>query len=64
MDSEVREFRSCPSCGYRRGFHIFFKPVKDVHHLGLICPQCGQSYDFGLALKGLRSKAQRGSQFE
>jgi hypothetical protein len=60
----MSEFRTCPSCGYRKGFHIYFKPVKDAHHLAFICPECGQSFDFGLTIKGLRSKSLRGPVFE
>jgi DNA-directed RNA polymerase subunit M/transcription elongation factor TFIIS len=60
----MSEFRTCTSCGYRRGFHIYFKPFKDEHRLALICPECGQSYDFGLMIKGLRQRPHRGATFD
>jgi len=41
------EFRICTSCGYSRGFHVFFKSENDRHRIGLICPGCGQSFDIG-----------------
>jgi hypothetical protein len=48
MGSEDSYFRKCINCGYQRGFHVFFKEIKDGKaKLGLICPSCGQSYDIG-----------------
>lgn len=43
----MKEFRVCPACGYRHGFHVFFKETAAGVALGLICPNCGQSYDLG-----------------
>jgi hypothetical protein len=40
------EFRECPSCSYQRGFHVYFRePEGGGVVVGLICPNCGQSYD-------------------
>lgn len=44
----MAEFRTCPSCGYERGFHVFFEGTGEGRMaIGLICPSCGQSYDLG-----------------
>lgn len=44
-----KEFRICTVCGYKRGFHVYFRDVeekgKGYTRIGLICPNCGQSYD-------------------
>jgi ribosomal protein S27AE len=49
------ELRTCPGCGYARGFHVSF--ISDIseddgkhHRLVLICPDCGARYDVGKAL--------------
>ncbi len=41
------EFRVCPSCGYGRGFHVFFRRSGEAVSIGLICPSCGRSFDLG-----------------
>lgn len=42
------EFRICPKCNYKRGFHVYFKEISEVKmKIGLICPSCGQSFDIG-----------------
>lgn len=43
----MSEFRTCPACGYERGFHVYFKDAEEGLGIGLICPSCGQSYDLG-----------------
>lgn len=45
----MNEFRVCSSCGYGRGFHVFFRQAEEGEgaRIGLICPGCGQSYDIG-----------------
>jgi rubredoxin len=56
MSSErVKEFRVCPECQYQRGFHVFFKNPKGKTKIGLICPQCGYSYDIGWITTGIKS---------
>lgn len=53
------EFRICPQCHYTRGFHVFFKKIRGKTKIGLICPQCGTSYDLGwctMSIKGLKEK--------
>jgi Zn ribbon nucleic-acid-binding protein len=40
------EFRVCTNCGYQRGFHVYFREAADGGVvIGLICPNCGQSFD-------------------
>ncbi len=43
----MQEFRLCSVCGYGRGFHVFFRAEADGVRLGLICPNCGQSFSLG-----------------
>ena len=43
----MEEFRVCPACGYGRGFHLFFRNKGKRMAIGLICPDCGQSFDPG-----------------
>ncbi len=46
----MAEFRTCPACGYERGFHVFFHTAQEgggPTSIGLICPSCGASYDLG-----------------
>lgn len=45
----MSEIRVCGSCGYGRGFHVWFRQGEEGEgaHIGLICPSCGQSYDIG-----------------
>lgn len=39
---------TCPSCGYRLGFHVHFHPQADgTVRVKLTCPDCGQRYDVG-----------------
>lgn len=51
----MEEFRICPGCGYERGFHVFFKRVKGKIKIGLICPNCGRSYDLGWLTTSIKS---------
>lgn len=52
------EFRTCPACGYDRGFHVSLsnvshdpaspvKSTREVFRIVLICPECGARYDIG-----------------
>lgn len=59
------EFRVCTSCGYSRGFHVFFRQEEGRHRIGLICPGCGQSFDIGwLSTEIAGAKARPGEVFE
>ncbi|OGW38211.1 MAG: hypothetical protein A2Y97_08980 [Nitrospirae bacterium RBG_13_39_12] len=50
-----QEFRVCPTCNYQKGFHVFFKNAKGKTRIGLICPNCGQSYDLGWLTTSIKS---------
>lgn len=41
-------FRSCPTCGYRDGFHSSFQKEDDLVKWLLICPSCHDTFDIGL----------------
>jgi DNA-directed RNA polymerase subunit RPC12/RpoP len=42
------EFRICPTCSYKRGFHSSFRKEGDKIKVIFICPQCGSSFDLGI----------------
>lgn len=42
------EFRTCPTCGYRDGFHSMFRQDGDSTKWLLICPSCHDTFDIGL----------------
>ncbi len=42
------EFRTCPACGYGRGFHISFQKERKNFRIVFICPECGSSFSLGL----------------
>lgn len=42
------EFRSCPTCGYRDGFHSMFKREEGAIKWLFICPSCHDVFDIGL----------------
>jgi len=41
----MKEFRKCPNCGYKRGFHVSFRKEESIYDIILICPSCGAAYD-------------------
>lgn len=41
----------CPDCGYKRGFHNTFEPVKDAFRIIQCCPICGAKFDVGWKVK-------------
>jgi hypothetical protein len=41
------EFKICPSCGYRDGFHSMFKKDKEITRWLFICPSCHEVFDIG-----------------
>ena len=51
----MKEFRTCPTCGYGRGFHLSFEGDGDSFFLILICPDCGASFNLNLKFPGLTS---------
>ena len=44
------EFKVCPSCGYKDGFHSMFKKEGDVTKWLFICPSCHNVFDIGYTL--------------
>jgi ssDNA-binding Zn-finger/Zn-ribbon topoisomerase 1 len=59
-----KEFRVCPNCNYTRGFHVFFNRTRGKTKIGLICPQCGTSYDLGWLTTNIKSlKGEKGEVF-
>jgi transposase len=50
MDYEVQnvkmeeEFKICPSCGYKDGFHSMFKKEGDSTKRLFICPSCSRGF--------------------
>jgi uncharacterized protein YbaR (Trm112 family) len=59
------EFRVCPECGYQLGFHVFFRKAEARTQIGLICPQCGSSYDIGWISDGLGNlKPEKGFKYK
>jgi uncharacterized Zn finger protein len=57
MDSEIinvtleNEFKVCPSCGYKDGFHSMLKKEEDGIKWLFICPSCHDVFDIGQTLK-------------
>ena len=46
---ELQEsFRSCPTCGYRDGFHSMFQREGQEIAWLFICPSCHDTFDIGL----------------
>ena len=41
------EFKICPSCGYRDGFHSMFRKEGDINKWLFICPSCHKVFDTG-----------------
>ena len=56
MDHDVEkiemkdEFRVCPECGYRDGFHSMFRMLGDTRRWLFICPGCHKIFDIGLTV--------------
>ncbi len=44
------EFRICPDCGYRDGFHSMFRKEDSVMKWLFICPSCHKVYDIGFTV--------------
>ena len=41
------EFKVCPACGYKDGFHSMFKKEGDATKWLFICPSCHVVFDIG-----------------
>jgi hypothetical protein len=44
------EFRVCPACGYKDGFHSMFRKQGELTGWFFICPACHKIYDIGLTV--------------
>ena len=42
------EFKICPNCGYKDGFHSMFRKEGDETKWLFICPNCHRVFDVGL----------------
>jgi hypothetical protein len=57
MDNQIHpikfedEFKICPLCGYRDGFHSMLKRDGEEIRWLFICPSCHQTFDIGRTLK-------------
>lgn len=66
MDDDVikvdmkAEFKTCPSCGYKDGFHSMFRREGDVMLWHFICPSCHAVFDIGLSLPASLSAFSQG----
>jgi hypothetical protein len=45
------EFRVCPLCGYRDGFHSAFRQDAGKTRWLLICPSCHAIFDLGYTVE-------------
>lgn len=41
------EFKACPICGYKDGFHTMLKQDKENIKWLFICPSCHEIFDIG-----------------
>lgn len=54
MENEVKtismedEFKLCPTCGYKDGFHSMFRKEGNGIRWLHICPSCHDVFDIGL----------------
>lgn len=44
------EFKICPACGYKDGFHTMLQRKKGVMKWLFICPACHQVFDAGMTV--------------
>ena len=45
-----KEFRVCPSCGYKDGFHSMFSQEGGITQWLFICPACHDIFDIGFTV--------------
>ena len=45
------EFKNCPTCGYRDGFHSMYKRLNGDVRIFSICPSCHDVFDLNLSVK-------------
>jgi len=44
------EFRVCPECGCRDGFHSIFRKEDETTRWLLVCPACHKIFDIGMSV--------------
>jgi len=44
------EFKDCPECGYKDGFHSMFKKDGNTTKWFFICPSCHSIFDIGFTV--------------
>ena len=44
------DFRNCPVCGYKDGFHSMFKKEGRTTRWLFICPSCHKVFDIGFTV--------------
>ena len=44
------EFKICPTCGYRDGFHSMFRKADGEIQVLCICPSCHDVFDLNLSI--------------
>jgi transposase-like protein len=47
-----KEFKICPECGYKDGFHSMFKKDGEITRWLFICPSCHSVFDIGFKTPG------------
>lgn len=50
------QFKTCPTCGYRDGFHSMFKREAGIIKWLFICPACHDTFDIGLTAVQKKAK--------
>jgi hypothetical protein len=56
MDYEIKnvkmegEFKVCPTCGYKDGFHSMFNKKDNIIRWLFICPSCHDVFDIGFTV--------------
>lgn len=45
------EFKVCPECGYKDGFHSMFRKEADITKWLFICPSCHSIFDIGQTIQ-------------
>ncbi len=46
------EFKVCPLCGYKDGFHSAFKKDQETTKWLFVCPSCHAVFDVGYTVTG------------
>ena len=58
-----KEFKNCPTCGYRDGFHSMFKRIDKEIQVFCICPSCHDVFDVNLTLNVTEKNASNNNQY-